>query len=734
MGARDGRELSGQPRERACRRLAARAIPGAVGAALLGLLVTSARAQDYTGDEIKNLTLEQLLAIRIDIASKEADTIAVAPSSVTVFTRGEIRMLGVRYLAELLQLVPGFDVRRFREPLDLVDVRGIGGQQFNERVLIMMDGVRLGDVYNGGSARATRAIRLDNVERVEIIRGPGSALYGTHAFAAVVNIVTQRAKLRGATATADYGINSAYNISLRGQSRFGDHGLSLFGAFAGSDGQSADVSADTVGHAGTARNPYREFYGSAKYDRRALQVDVSFGRREDTGFITFGEILGDTEGTGADKNPGTWMTSSANYRHKFSDRAEWVSKLYTSYAQWGRVTVKSWPAGTPQTGAHPSGRYPDGLYSHPRLANWRYGLDTYGSLHFGDHHLIVGLAGEHDNATGDNIETNGPVVVGNPYVAYFDNGGRCTAGDPDYDAATDFCDKGGRYVFAAYAQYDWKVYKGLSVTAGVRYDHYNDFGHTVNPRGAIVYAGEKDRYYVKLIYGSAFRAPSYRELFAKRNPVVNGDPASTAETLWSVELSGGLRLGRVFAGLSAFNSRLDDLIQPAADEAGVLLFRNRGALHTYGLETEVRVDLKPDVNAFATYTRSIATNTVTSALGVETDYDTPFVARNIANLGLRGRALRHVEGALYAHYSGGKERDSTTRDPRPPVDGYVLLNAHLTVYGITKGLDAYLVGRNLLDQDVRTPSSWPPKNRALTSFDDIPGQGLEVYVGIRYRY
>ncbi|MHB8872184.1 MAG: TonB-dependent receptor [Myxococcaceae bacterium] len=128
------------------------------------------------------LSLQELLNTPIALPTKEKEPAHESPSSVTVFTEADIRALGVRTLNELLNLAVGLDVRRYREPSEIIAVRGVGSE-FNERILTMVDGVRVNDVYTGGTTRTVRAINLDNVERVEVVRGPGSALYGTSAFA-----------------------------------------------------------------------------------------------------------------------------------------------------------------------------------------------------------------------------------------------------------------------------------------------------------------------------------------------------------------------------------------------------------------------------------------------------------------------------------------------------------------------------------------------------------------------
>src|ERR1051326_6629061 len=110
------------------------------------------------------------------------------PASVTVFTEDQIKDMGVRNLVELLEKANGITERRTHLVRMNTIIRGIGSD-LEDRYQIMIDGHPLSNVYNN-SVSAMYNIDLDNVKQVEIVRGPGSALYGTNAFLATVNVIT----------------------------------------------------------------------------------------------------------------------------------------------------------------------------------------------------------------------------------------------------------------------------------------------------------------------------------------------------------------------------------------------------------------------------------------------------------------------------------------------------------------------------------------------------------------
>jgi len=139
------------------------------------------------------MSLEELLAVQVTTASCNPQTTTDAPASITVFTRSEIERMGLTTLAQLLNLVPGvqamFESQEGRTNLLLG--RGTP-ESYGQSFLLLLDGQRMNEHYTGGFTLANRVVPLSNVDRVEVIRGPGSALYGGNAFSGVINIISAR--------------------------------------------------------------------------------------------------------------------------------------------------------------------------------------------------------------------------------------------------------------------------------------------------------------------------------------------------------------------------------------------------------------------------------------------------------------------------------------------------------------------------------------------------------------
>lgn len=180
---------------------------------LTGLLPDPLHAEDDL-DALLELDLGTLMDMQVVTPARRGQTIFEAPSNVTVVTREIIQRRGYRTLEDLLADVPGFDVTAGQPsgefPTHYV-FRGITdvGQT---KVLIMVDGIVRNDVSNGWSRHIGYEFTLNDVEKVEIVGGPGSALYGANAYAGLINVITRT------------GEDESAGLSLEARSTFGTDG------------------------------------------------------------------------------------------------------------------------------------------------------------------------------------------------------------------------------------------------------------------------------------------------------------------------------------------------------------------------------------------------------------------------------------------------------------------------------------------------------------------------------
>jgi iron complex outermembrane receptor protein len=190
-------------------------------ALLLVVFVPTVRAQSAQQRAI--VSLDSLLSTRISAASKYEQTSAEAPASVTILTSDDLERAGYRTLDEALETVRGFYVTNDRT-LPYLGTRGFSRpSDYNNRVLVLVDGHTLNDqTWGGAPIGSDLPLNFDAVERIEIVRGPGSALYGTSAMFAVINIVTKTGgAIDGAIVRARTGSGGLRQATLAAGHSFG---------------------------------------------------------------------------------------------------------------------------------------------------------------------------------------------------------------------------------------------------------------------------------------------------------------------------------------------------------------------------------------------------------------------------------------------------------------------------------------------------------------------------------
>src|SRR4029077_1784343 len=148
-------------------------------------------------------------------ASKVEQKTTEAPSSITIVTSDEVKKYGYRTLAELLRSVQGFNVSYDRN-YDFLGARGVSLGDFNSRILLLVDGHRVNNNLTDGAAIGTAfLLDVDLIDRVEVIRGPGSVLYGNNAFFGVINVITRKGKqVDGVEASGEYGEFDTYKARV----------------------------------------------------------------------------------------------------------------------------------------------------------------------------------------------------------------------------------------------------------------------------------------------------------------------------------------------------------------------------------------------------------------------------------------------------------------------------------------------------------------------------------------
>jgi len=346
------------------------------------------------------------------------------------------------------------------------------------------------------------------------------------------------------------------------------------------------------------------------------------------------------------------------------------------------------------------------------------------------------------NVTGDSLEVNGVVYPGFPYQ-YF------PGGMTDISENGNWLEEADRSIKALYLQgtFDLKDLfslergvKSLSLTAGVRYDSYDDVGSTTNPRFGLVYA-PTEKLYFKALYGTAFRAPSWESIYAKNNPAFVGNRDVEPENVRAFEFLIGYNFTEnIRSSVTWYNMLAEDLI-----EAGEGTYRNFGEFESQGLEAEIRLAFGRFRYAYLNAAYQDVMNTTRKAIESKEgqiythgDFFPGNIPEFFGNIGMNWDFFdEHVIANLSLNYVGERKRseekrwageDLTDRDARDAIDAYALVNASLTFRNFFRGLEFQLSGFNLSDANYR----YPVVNVRVT--DDLPRPGRTFTGRISYSF
>lgn len=183
---------------------------------LLSAQASAQIALDNTADiDLTTLSLEDLMEIEVTSVSKRAQSLRETPSAVFVISDEDIRRSGLRTLPEILRMAPGVEVGQIRSNDWAVTIRGFNGQ-FANKLLILIDGRTVYTPFWGGVLWDAQSTLIEDIERIEVIRGPGAAIWGANAVNGVINIITKSAtKTQGALIVTDADSDGGWRTSAR---------------------------------------------------------------------------------------------------------------------------------------------------------------------------------------------------------------------------------------------------------------------------------------------------------------------------------------------------------------------------------------------------------------------------------------------------------------------------------------------------------------------------------------
>lgn len=509
------------------------------------LLSCSVHAQHDIQDDL--LSLDSLLNLKISSASRYQQTSAQAPSSVSIITSEEIFLFGYSTLDEVINSVRGFYVSYDRN-YSYLGNRGFSRPtDYNNRTLLLLNGNYLSEPVFGSSPTGTDLnIPLEIIDRIEVVRGPGSAVYGSNAMFAVINIVTKNSELLD---RASFSVSGNSRNTLSGTFSFGKRISPEFNFFAGAK-YYYEPGEDLY---------YREFDNPETDNGIVKNLDF-----DKSGTFYIGAGISDLQ-----------------LNLLYSDRAKGIptGAFDVNYNQMSyTIDRRLMIAGSIEKELNEA----ISLSANLKFDYYYYfGVYPYSSL-LQEEAKSTWLSPSAQLIY--DVASNNRLIAGLEYINIL-----------NADYISDLTTQENKFndepagVASFFIQNDYQVLPCLSILAGIRYDYNTDKKDFFSPRFSII-SNPGSESTLKFIYGRAFRAPSMYEVnyfdvqtnFIK-NPDLVPEDIISAEIVYEQKLSELL-----FGSLSVFYNQINNLIDTKKDPVtGTLRFQNSSKVTASGAEAEL---------------------------------------------------------------------------------------------------------------------------------------------------
>ncbi|MCF2848903.1 TonB-dependent receptor [Pseudoalteromonas sp. ACER1] len=523
--------------------------------------------------DLFSLSFEDLLNVQVDIASKTNETLSSVPSTISVFSRKQIQALGVDNAYEVMNFVPGMQSTRGdwvgAVPKD--HARGVYLDSGN--VLVMINGERVNESSFGKASVYLPYIPVEVIEKIEFIRGPGSALYGSNAFLGVMNIVTSKERNTLQLVLGNngrYGATGQFNTSLSDDT-------SLFASFSydQKDGESYPQG---------VKDPLEALYLEAGVDYKKLQLRA---RYNETSLDEFLNLAGYSK-QNQHNSDNTFVGIKYNWIN--NDKL----KLDSSYS-FTKHNISS--AGLIAT----FDDIPDFLVG-PAWQTTDSKFETELSYQFDNQwQLAAGIEYSEAKQTEAGVRTS-----------YYDFDSEQIIIDPAFEqqgivSVMDFPEFSSlKFTFetlSAYGQLKIPSSDALTLFIGARYDDVKDIDSKLSPRLAGVYKINSE-HTVKLQYGESFRTPVTNELFSN-DDVTIGNPSLRSESIKTTELVWHYKTSELQANAVLFYNELNDFIniEPTLSDDALFTFTNSFNTQNSGIELDSTWQSSKDFSITGTYTQ-----------------------------------------------------------------------------------------------------------------------------------
>ncbi len=665
---------------------------------ILALACQAAYAQQASDEDELRLVYGDRETVSIATGSQQS--LRRAPAVATVITAQDIAAMGATDLDQVLEFVPGIHVNRSaNQYAPLYDIRGIVSP-FTPQVLMLQNGIPITEAFVGNKGNVWAGYPVEHIARIEIIRGPGSALYGSDAFSGVINIITKNAsESRGTEFGMRAGSFSTIDNWLLHGSQMGPVDVAFYLRRGSTNGQRRLVTADAQTRNDTLFGTHASLApGGVNTGNEALDanLDLAYGKWRLRG----GYKLRDDVGTGAGIASALDPVGKSKSERIMTDLSwtdtefaeNWSVGAMLSHMEYSQITPVDYQLLPPGLKL-PTGPFPQGLNGGPDFSERLWRASAYATFSgLAGHHLRIGIGHDDIDLYRTRETRNFNYTAGGTPIPL--------PSTVDFSFTNPYMFPQRRKINYVYVQDEWNLARDWAMTMGVRHDDYSDFGGTTNPRFALVWDASLDLT-AKLLYGRAFRAPAFVESYGITNPVAIGNPKLKPETNGTTELALSWQARPdTRMNLTVYRYAMDDIIRlvPNAVAGTGSTYNNTGGQHGHGAELEGQWN--------ATRTLQLQGNVAwQKSIDEASNRDAGYAPHVHGNGQLNWQMAPAAQ--LHTQLNWVGERLRPVGDARAPLAGYKTLDLAVRTNAAKQSWQVSASIYNLFNADVREPSLGP---------------------------
>jgi outer membrane receptor for ferrienterochelin and colicins len=613
-------------------------------------------------EDILRMSFNDLINTKVISASKVQQQIKDVAATVQVISADQIKDRGYFTLEEALSDLPGFQFRNIVGFNSYIFMRGAPSQ--NNLILLLVDGVQINELNSGGFYGGGQ-FNLSDVERIEVVYGPASALYGTNAISGIVNIITKNPDEKNQshlsllvgnfkTGLADFGLTSHGTTD-------GDFGYYLSGMYKTSEKANLAGTEGDNNWTNDMENFEHDLSFSAKLGFKRLAVGIVYQEKKSSN-TTYYKSVGEKY---LDRNT-LWDIAFLNGFLKYTNDShkQWAlnSMLYYRDATVKPNTIDDVKKATDTTSGNQVGYY---------RPNHLIGLENQFNYTATKRLMVVtGVIGEIEQLSdGFSISVSDSQDIAPP-----------EPGKPELLT---------NRLFSYFVQVHYKLSDQLSFIGGLRHDFSSYYGQVLTPRTGLVF--NADRFTAKLLYDEAFRAPKPWDY---KYGIGNND--LKPEQMRSFELATSyLVRDNLSIGSSVYKNLIRDKLTKELVATGDR-WVNKDKLNTLGFELYSNYSVG-DFSIYANYTFTDSYD--------QADVRTPEISKHTANAGFTYSCNSHVNMNFRANYVGERNNPVTIPSTGSDViDDAILLHGCISYLDL-KGFNFQLKVVNIFDQRYYHPSN-----------------------------